>query len=111
MYPHCPDCNDPVRLPQSASPDLEVRCPMCGSLRSLGDYLRQLPPMLEVIGEEHPAQQEAYALGQMDLGLSGESHASAMDDSFSVDSAYAQPLDHPDYTLTARSWRRGHSWN
>ncbi|MEZ6086601.1 MAG: hypothetical protein R3C05_00925 [Pirellulaceae bacterium] len=49
----CPECNDPVRMPQrSLSDDTEVRCPWCGSVQPLGVYTRQLAPELEVVGME-----------------------------------------------------------
>ncbi|WP_145091449.1 hypothetical protein [Rosistilla carotiformis] len=46
----CPECNDPVRMPESAAgTDAVVRCPWCGQTNALSVFANQLAPALEVV--------------------------------------------------------------
>lgn len=45
----CPECQESIRIPDG-SPDLEVRCPLCGAEYKLQRVIESLPPMLEQIG-------------------------------------------------------------
>ena len=45
----CPRCRDEVRVPQQASAESRVRCPLCQEEFLLREVLAQLPPLLELL--------------------------------------------------------------
>ena len=45
----CPRCDDPVSLPDHASPQATVRCPLCQETFAITDILASLPPALIVV--------------------------------------------------------------
>ncbi|WP_145342311.1 midas domain-containing protein [Rosistilla ulvae] len=46
----CPECNDPVRMPESpAASDAEVSCPWCGQTNPLSVFAEQLAPPLQLV--------------------------------------------------------------
>ncbi|WP_417739944.1 hypothetical protein [Rosistilla oblonga] len=46
----CPECNDPVRMPESpAASDAMVRCPWCGQTNPLNRFADQLAPALQLV--------------------------------------------------------------
>lgn len=47
----CPRCAEPVRLP-AGDAAVMVRCPWCHETFELGEVLKTLPPMLEIVGGE-----------------------------------------------------------
>ena len=49
MISHCPKCHDQVTLPNDASGQTRVRCPLCQAEYSFSELLNRLPPALIVL--------------------------------------------------------------
>lgn len=71
----CPRCAEPVRLPPGDAA-VTVRCPWCHETFELGEVLKTLPPMLEIVGAETSSEHfEAPLI--FDEDPSGFSHSAA----------------------------------
>lgn len=75
----CPKCDKHVAVPDDASTDAEVRCPLCDEAFTLTDSMTEVPSLIVVdaAATDVPVSDDADGGGEIDFAFADESDADA----------------------------------